>query len=249
MQTVSRALNILRLLASEPHGLSLSEISRRLKVAPASTHRIVSVLEKELYVTRSHVTRRIYLGPTAKTLTESYRPLHADKLVTPHASIRRANDACGETVFLSERVQNRVICLAIVESRFDTKPDIRIGQELSINETGAEAILAWCDEQIVRSFASAEFSSETQPMTDFLRRLDDVRRRGYAVGPLAAHAPWSVSAPIVRSTGTVVASVTITAPYARMSDTKGRECVTESVLTAATEIGSDLGWTEEYPNP
>ena len=49
-QSVSRALSLLSKLAEEPDGLNLSELARRVKLAPSTAHRLLTTLQLDRYV-------------------------------------------------------------------------------------------------------------------------------------------------------------------------------------------------------
>ena len=49
-QSVSRALSLLSKLAEEPEGLNLSELARRVKLAPSTAHRLLTTLQLDRYV-------------------------------------------------------------------------------------------------------------------------------------------------------------------------------------------------------
>merc|ERR1712178_623226 len=49
-QSVSRALSLLSKLAEEQEGLNLSELARRVKLAPSTAHRLLTTLQLDRYV-------------------------------------------------------------------------------------------------------------------------------------------------------------------------------------------------------
>jgi DNA-binding IclR family transcriptional regulator len=171
-------------------------------------------------------------------------------LVTPHEAIRRASEATGETVFLSEIVGDRVVCLALVESRHPLRLFVRIGQEMPLHAAAsARVLLAYRTAAEVRRMLDAtvftQFTADTpRNADDVLTRLLTIRERGWDVceSELDDNV-WAVSAPVHGSTNAVAASVTIAAPAQRM-DTQGRrDLARDAVLSAASDMASDLGWT------
>jgi DNA-binding IclR family transcriptional regulator len=136
MQVVVRALDVLRVLSGEHRGLAMGEISQRVEMPLASTHRILRVLEGERFVTRSSSNKRYFLGPAAREL--AHRDLARESpLVTPHAAVAEASRTTGETVFLSELVGSRVICLALAESGHPLRLFVRVGQEMPLHAAAA----------------------------------------------------------------------------------------------------------------
>ena len=49
-QSVSRALSLLIKLSEEPEGLNLSELARRVKLAPSTAHRLLTTLQLDQFV-------------------------------------------------------------------------------------------------------------------------------------------------------------------------------------------------------
>jgi DNA-binding IclR family transcriptional regulator len=248
MQPVARALSILRLLSTAQRGLTLADIAARLGLPGATAHRLVAVLQSEQFVTRSATNRRYFLGPGARELYQVEQPRESP-LVTPHAAIGRAREATGETVFLSEIVGDRVVCLALVESHHPLRLFVRIGQEMPLHAAAsARVLLAYRSAAEVRRMLNAtsftQFTADTpRNADDVLTRLLTIRERGWDVceSELDDNV-WAVSAPVRCSTDAVTASVTMAAPAQRMNTSDKRARAREAVLAAAAEMAADLGW-------
>ena len=253
MQVVVRALNILRLLSTTQRGLSLAEVAERLGLAAATAHRLVGVLEAEQFVTRSTSNRRYFLGPAARELYQVEQP-RASPLVTPHASIGKAAADSGETVFLSEKVGSKVVCIALAESRHPLRLFVRVGQEMPLHAAAsARVLLAWRDPADVRKMFDTvplrTFTGETPSDVDqVIERMALIRGRGYDVCEAELEeSVWAVSAPVRSSTDAISASVTLAAPLQRMQSQRDREGALEIVLAAAGEMATDLGWAGSAP--
>jgi DNA-binding IclR family transcriptional regulator len=248
MQPVVRALSILRLLASTQRGLTLADIAERLDLPAATAHRLVTVLLGEEFVTRSATNKRFFLGPAARELYQVEQPRES-ALVTPHAAIGKAGEATGETVFLSEIVGNRVVCLALVESRYPLRLFVRVGQEMPLHAAAsARVLLAYRPNDEVRrmleSTVFTQFTADTPRDSDHvLTRLMTIRERGWDVceSELDDNV-WAVSAPIHSSTNAVAASITMAAPAQRMDTPEKRNHALDTVLHAAAKMAADLGW-------
>ena len=249
MQVVVRALAVLRVLVGEQRGLAMGEISERLEMPLASTHRILGVLERERFVTRSPSNRRYFLGPAARDLARTDL-VRESALVTPHQAVAEASRATGETVFLSELVGSGVVCLALSESRHPLRLFVRVGQEMPLHAAAAARVLlagrssAEARALLERRTPLVAFTSDTPSTVEqVMDRLAVIHQRGYDV----CHSELddnvgAVSAPVCSSTGEVVASVTLAAPMYRMAEDTPRAAATEAVLTAAAAMAADLGW-------
>ncbi|WP_199899289.1 helix-turn-helix domain-containing protein [Sneathiella glossodoripedis] len=62
VQSLTRALSILNEIAQSPTGLKLTEISRELKLAPSTTHRMLTTLQEERYVHYDRDSTRWQIG-------------------------------------------------------------------------------------------------------------------------------------------------------------------------------------------
>ncbi|MDZ7931747.1 MAG: IclR family transcriptional regulator [Rhodococcus sp. (in: high G+C Gram-positive bacteria)] len=249
VQPVVRALSILRLLSTTQRGMTLGDISERLDLPAATAHRLVTVLLGEHFVTRSATNKRFFLGPAARELYQVEQPRESP-LVTPHAAIGRVAETTGETVFLSEVVGDRVVCLALMESRHPLRLFVRIGQEMPLHAAAAaRVLLAYRPEVEARKMLDAaaftQFTTGTPRNADqVIARLATIRRQGWDIceSELDDNV-WAVSAPVHGSTNAVTASVTMAAPAQRMNDPAARQHALDAVLLAAAAMAADLGWS------
>ncbi|HET6356868.1 IclR family transcriptional regulator [Streptomyces sp.] len=254
MQVVVRALHVLRALAPKSKGATLQELHEELDIPVGSLHRLLATLAKEDFVTRSVVNRRYFLGPTARQLAEQ-NPHQSALLVTPHRAVVTAAEASGETVFLTELIGDRAVCVALSEGRHPLRLFVRIGQEMPLHAAASgRSLLAYRPEPDVRSLltqrALTSFTAET-PVTvdDVLTHLTLVRARGYDVcDDELDRGVWAVASPVFTSTGAVAASVTLAAAGSRMRDPLTRATAIQTVLTAARDLSTELGFSGQWPD-
>ncbi|WP_086707615.1 IclR family transcriptional regulator [Streptomyces antimycoticus] len=248
MQVIVRALSVLRLLARTPGGLTLGALAERLEMPIASAHRVVGVLEEERFVARSPTNRRYFLGPAVREMLQP-DGRQQSLLVQPHEALVEAASRTGETVFLSEMVGNKVVCLTLAESQHPLRLFVRVGQEMPLNAAAAaRVLLAWRDADAVRRMLASQrlvpFTKETPVgVEEIIAHLQKVRERGYDVceSELEANV-WAVAAPVRSSIGEVVASVTLAAPAQRVTDAADRDEAFHAVIKAADRMAADLGW-------
>ncbi|MQA80072.1 MAG: helix-turn-helix domain-containing protein [Streptosporangiales bacterium] len=247
MQPVVRALAVLRSLAPTPNGLTLAQLAGSLDVPVGSMHRLLAVLEREEFVTRSPSNRRYFLGPGARQLAEESSRMNA-LLVTPHPALTGAADASGETVFLTELVGDRAVCVSLVESVHALRMFVRIGQDLPLHAAAAaRTLLAYATEDHVRRLLGSRplhaYTDDTLTDVDaVVGHLAVVRERGYDVcDDELDRGVWAVSMPVRTSTGRVAASVTLAAPAYRVADVAERDRMRGLVRDAADAMSADLG--------
>lgn len=248
MQPVIRALGVLKTLAPSSQGRTLAELSDLLSVPQGSMHRILAVLEREQFITRSPTNRRYFLGPAARQLADVNAQQNA-LLVTPHPALRQVARESGETAFLTELVGDRAICVSLVESTHPLRMFVRIGQEMPLHAAAsARTLLADLSDDEARRLL------ETRPLTPYtdgtvtdveaiLEHLTLVRARGYDVCDNELdRGVWAVSVPVQGSTGRVVASVTLAVPAHRVDAAADRERLRHVIARAAEQMAADLGW-------
>lgn len=251
MQVIVRALSVLRLLAHRPGGLTLGEIGSELDLPIASAHRVVDVLEAERFISRSPTNRRFFLGPAVREMVQP-EGSQQSLLVQPHDALVAASRKTGETVFLSEMVGSKAVCLTLAESRHPLRLFVRVGQEMPLNAAAAaRVLLAWRDPDAIRRLLAAQrlvsYTEETPTEVEsIVAHLQQVRSRGYDVceSELDLNV-WAVAAPVRSSMGEVVASVTLAAPAQRVSENSKRDDAYRAVVDAADQMAADLGWTAE----
>jgi DNA-binding IclR family transcriptional regulator len=248
VQVVERALATLRALAPHTSGLTLAELATVLGVPQGSMHRLLAVLEREQFVTRSPSNRRYFLGTAARQLSEINASRDA-VLVTPHEAMTDAAAASGETVFLTELIGDRAVCVALVQSQHPLRLFVRIGQDLPLHASAAaRVLLAYLPpaeaKHLLLGYPLTQFTKDTpNTVSQVLQHLADVRTRGYDVcSDELDPGVWAVSAPIRASTGRVVASVTLAGPAHRLAARGVQDTSTKTVVEAAQRVSEDLGW-------
>jgi IclR family acetate operon transcriptional repressor len=250
MQPLIRALSVLKILADHPEGMSLSGLSHELEVPQGSMHRLLAVLEGEAFISRSPSNRRFFLGPAARQLNNDNSRHHA-LLMPAHPALADAAARSGETVFLTELVGDRAVCVSLVESTHPLRMFVRIGQEMPLHAAAsARTLLADLPpEQARRLLASRELSAFTAgTVTDpdeLIDMLTLIRARGYDVcDDELDRGVWAISSPVRASTGRVIASVTLAGPSHRITEPHHRDRYRRIVSDAAHAMSADLGWVE-----
>lgn len=243
MQVVVRALKVLRHLGVHREGQTLQELSDALETPVATMHRLLAVLVGQEFVARSEETKQYTLGPSSLALAQGVRRV-AD---VARPQLRGLSAATGETVFVTELVGDRAVCVALEEGTRPLRLFVRIGQELPMHAAAsARALIAFLDETkvdgILGSRDLARFTDETPSTVSAVRaHLNDVRERGYDTCDQELDPNvWAVGAPIRDSSGAVVASVSLASPADRM-DSVTRKRVIGLVGEAADAISASLG--------
>jgi DNA-binding IclR family transcriptional regulator len=250
VQIVERTLATLRALAPHTSGLSLAALAATLDVPQGSMHRLLAVLEREQFVTRSPSNRRYFLGAAARQLSEVNASRDA-VLVAPHEALTDAAAASGETVFLTELIGDRAICVVLAQSQHPLRLFVRIGQDMPLHASAAaRVLLAYLPpaeaQHLLLNYPLTQFTRDTpNTVAQVLQHLAEVRARGYDVcNDELDPGVWAVSAPARVSTGRVVASVTLAGPAHRLAAQGVQDASRRTVAEAAKRMSEDLGWEE-----
>jgi len=248
VKSATRTLDIFELLAAEPAGLTIAEISSRLGVARSSTHALVHTLHARGYLSlderRSYRlgVRLIQLGLNVVDRLElrsaAREPLKKLVAATHDTALLVVPDG-GELLYVDK----------ILSDARDVRTDPRLsslGRPLHCSSLG-KALLAALDDEAVadvlaeRSLAGAtEFSLTTLP--ELLRDLAATRERGYSIDRQeAVLGVFCVGAPVRDHTGRSVAAISLST----IKDFFDPATAGPLVAAAAVEISRAMGWEGE----
>ena len=155
----------------------------------------------------------------------------------------------GETVNLGALAGREVLYLDVLESPHNFRLASKVGMRRPVHCTGlGKAILAWTPasfrEELIAAAKLEKLTSHSITRTsELIAEIARVQRRGYAIDneevELGARC---VAAPILDSSGSVVAGISVSGPVTRMSRTRTSE-MAQAVKRAALEISHRLGYS------
>jgi DNA-binding IclR family transcriptional regulator len=183
--TVRKAFEILRLLARDGGGLSLSDVSKTLKISKSTAHGIVEALEGAGAVSRDAETKRLSLGLALFELGQAVRT-GLDLVQAARPVMEELRDRTGETVFLGVRSADHVSILDSAASGQALKITAPVGTRIPLlaGATGKVFLAALPDEEAARIVRDKGLRGYTgRSVTDpdvFLASLAAVRRDGYS---------------------------------------------------------------------
>ena len=138
-QTLDRGLQVLRVLAETPGGLTVTELSSRLRVNRTVVYRLVSTLEQHALVRRDS-RGKLYVGLGVLHLASAVQPLLRDLAVPV---LRRLAETLGCTAHLTVADGDEALALAVVEPSWtDFHVAYRVGARHPLTQGAAgKAIL------------------------------------------------------------------------------------------------------------
>ena len=184
IQSVSKAMKLLDLLAESPQPMTLAEISQKTGWPKSTVHGLLSTM-REFSVIAQDGEGRYMLGirlfEYGCTLSSSWTIIETAKPYIQHISY-----TSGEAVFLSILDRGEVITLDRADNRTGLWISAEMGCRLPIHCTSqGKLFLAYMPEQDRKSILKR---TDLKPYTEHTittqaalqRELDEIRKRGYA---------------------------------------------------------------------
>ncbi|QBY01090.1 IclR family transcriptional regulator [Rhodophyticola sp. CCM32] len=245
IQALDRALVVLSALAKQDHA-SLTDLSERLNIPTATTHRILATLQQNGYAELDEASQTWAVGIEAYRTGSAY--LNRTTLMDVARPVMRALMlATGETANLAVPDGAEVVFIGQVETQNPIRAFFAAGTRTPMHASGTgKAILANLPEaHLARVLARAEltgFTSQTLASETALRAdLEETRRRGWSFDQEERHAGMScIGAAIYDARGEVVAGVSISGPSTRFADRR-MDMFGTRVAEAAAEITQGIG--------
>lgn len=246
VQSVQRALHILKALGNMNNKSSLAEISDHVGLPPSTVHRLLSALKEANFVSQDEGTNKYYLGPALISLgIEAGNYLDIRKSAYP--ILERLANETEEDSYLSMPDGNYGI---IIESVAGPHPLKIIGPPQSRVPLHAGAarkiLLAYQSDDFIHDYVYNKLKQVTgQTITnsrELLKHLKEIKKNGYATS-LGEHLKDAsgVSAPVFDSMGNFIGGVGIMGPSIRMTLDKYPDLI-KSVKKHALELSISLGY-------
>lgn len=209
---VSRALNILELLAVNQAGLTNSQISRTAGLPKSSASYILRTLEERGYVHRGDERGLYRLGLRVLGLNRGVWGADVRELARP--ILRSLMERAQLTVFMAIRENDRAVYVAREEAPGPIKIDIWVGRRFPIHATSAgKSLVSRLSEAGLELLLGAQSLERHTPRTitslpALCHELKKVREQGYAVEDEEdTQGVRCVSAPVTDAVGEVVSAL------------------------------------------
>lgn len=240
VRALDRALDVLDLLASS-QGLTLSEISARIDMAPSTVHRLLTTLAARSVLESDPLTQAWHVGPTAFRYGSAFMR-RSGLIDRSWPVLRRLMDVTGETANLGIANGDSVLFIGQVETHETIRAFFPPGTRSPMHSSGiGKALLAWTSADALRRFlADADlerFTPRTLGDPESLRAdLALIRERGYAIDD-EERAPGMrcIAAPVFDMMGEAVAGVSVSGPSHRMTEDR-LTLIGDEVARAAREL-------------
>ncbi len=246
VQSLVKALRLMRLLADNPAGMSLKEVSATTAMPASTTHRLLSTLQQEGFVRFDRELMHWSIGVQAFSVGYAFLQ-DRDLVRVAKARMTALMETSGETANLSILDGANIVYLAQVASRQMMRAMSTPGQRVPLHCTAAGKAIIAClpnktKEQILSRLHYMPMTPHTLTERASLQQhLAQVLVRGYALDD-EEHALGlrCIASPVFDENGAAIAAISISGPLARMAD-GDLDAMGGCVLDAARAVTRDYG--------
>lgn len=236
---LTKAVEVLELLADEPVGLTATDISARLDRSMGELYRLIVAMQRLGLLSRDERDERYSLS--LKLFEMSHRHPPTARLVQSALPVLEALARQSEqSAHLAALAGDMLVILAQVESPRAMHYAVRVGASFPVLETSSGIVIIAHSEQRVQDHYLAHLPKDER---DAMRqRFADARRLGYECRDSSAvTGVVNISRPVFNHAGVPHAAVTV--PY--LGQTRSRVDIDGTlpmVIATADELSHTLGW-------
>ena len=253
VQTIERASSILDILGQSPQGISIRELSAKIKLPKGTTHRLLSSLSYFGYVRQDPKTRNYLLGLKLVELGQLLLgQLDLRKEAEPF--LKDLAERTKETVHMVILDRNEVVYIDKVETDQHTS-GLRMASRVGLRNPAhscavGKVLLADLSGEVLNNFVKEKgLPKKTEnTITNFTQlkeHLNLVRGQGYAIDDEENEKGIRcVAAPIRNEAGRAVAAVSISGPAFQVTKKVVQESLRKEVMESAIKISKRLGFRE-----
>jgi len=247
VQVLDRTFAMIDTLATAPSGLTVTELSEKLRLHKTTTHRLLMVLESNRYIERDETGWKYHLGSRLMELGLSVLSgLDVFEAAKPH--LRSLAKVTGETAHMGILRDGQVVSMVSVESSQTLRTPSTVGTRTPAHCTSlGKALLAFASEEeiaaFLRGYPLKSYTPNTITSTRmFHEELCRIRELGYSIDNEEREVGLRCIAAVVHnSVGEAVAAISIAGPASRVVQERIPAC-SSAVKKAARRISEALGY-------
>ena len=240
LSSVDRVIDVLETLAAaQPHGQTVSELSRDTDISRPSLYRTLTALERRGWAVREDQSWMV--GPSLAGISEP-APRSANLIERTRPALVRLWEEYGETVNLGIPSRDEVLYLDILESVRGLRTGAQVGSRDPMHATalGKIFLAARPSSEVRRLLGNAELPRLTPrtivTLAPLMRELADVSERGWAIDDEESElGVRCVAAPVRDRDGRTLAAISLSAPTVRFDEDSLPE-VAAAVSAEATAL-------------
>ncbi len=247
VQSVERTLDLLEALAERGEA-GIAQLSSRVGLHASTVHRLLSTLIARGYVRQNPGTGRYLLGLKPLEVARAVRD-HLDLRMEALPVLRDLMRRSGETANLAVLDDQQVVYLEQVSSPgWMLRMFVQVGARAPLHSTASgKVLLAHLAPERLRGMLSSyllvPFASRTiVDMGVLMAELEEVRQQGYATDYGEQEEGVScIAGPVRDDTGEVVAAISISGPWIRITPDRVPSLV-PLVVEACARLSAALGF-------
>jgi IclR family KDG regulon transcriptional repressor len=253
VQTIERTSLILDILGQSPQGISIRDLSEKIKLPKGTTHRLVSSLAYFGYARQDSKTRNYFLGLKLVELGNLLlSQLDLRKEAEPF--LRNLAERMKETVHMVFLDRGEIVYIDKVE--LDHNPaGLRMASRVGLRNpahssaVGKVLLSHLSEEELDNLIEEKGLPKRTENTITERAKLNEhlktVRAQGYAVdNEENERGIRCVAAPIYNGMGRAVAAISISGPAFRITKKVIQETLKKEVMETALNISQRLGYLE-----
>ena len=252
VQTIERTSLILDILGQSPQGISIRDLSEKIKLPKGTTHRLVSSLTYFGYARQDSKTRNYFLGFKLVELGNLLlSQLDLRKEAEPF--LRDLAERTKETVHMVFLDRGEIVYIDKVE--LDHNPSgLRMASRVGLRNPAhssavGKVLLSHLPEEELnllikeKGLPKRTENTITDP-TQLKEHLKSVQSQGCAVDDEEnERGIRCVAAPIYNETGRAIAAISISGPAFRITKKVVQETLKKEVMETASKISQRLGFS------
>lgn len=218
---LDKGLDILELLAAEPHGLTRAEIVRSMDKSASEIYRMLERLVARGYVNRSTEGDRHELSLKLFSMATMHPPLRRLRTIAQPFMDKFAEETL-QSVHLAALDRGHAVVLAQASSPANWEFRLRIGSQLSLFETSSgETLLAFQNEEILDNLVSHAHTDDSKVSGKTVKTiktgLEKIRKDGHrSSGSKQLQGVTDMSVPVLDKSNNGIA--VLTCPYIKRID-------------------------------
>lgn len=245
VKTSDMALNILEKIAFSEEALNQAQIAEAVGIVKSAAHKHLYTLEESGWIIRDQMNGRYCLGPKA-WLVGQRATLINNLAKAAESRMRATRNDTGLAVVLSSVNKTSLNVIAAYHGTHDIEIGVREGSRLELHASAqGQVMLAFGDPSLIEETCSADLPALTpKTITDpkVLRdRIEEVRRKGYAVAPEETLLGVNViAAPVLGHNNQLIATIALVGSIQHLTQTPDEQHV-QTIRTLANSISQTRG--------
>lgn len=222
IQSLQRALTLLRCFHSEQSSMSLLELCKATSFGKSTTFRIIVNLQRQGFLATNEIGRYIPGPEIVRLATFADNDLQFRKLAYPYISF--LSDVTRETTLLTKLKRDCLFCIDKIESRHALRIASQVGEQVTMmrGATGT-SVAAFLDGfHLMRVIEDEKRRSMSQFFTPVdSKKLAAIRVQGYALTQSEVDTGvCAIASPVFGEDKEIIGSISIVGPSIRFDTTQ-----------------------------